>query len=84
MCRGYVNTYIATANTGVADVDDDIVGVLELGDRAVFEFDLVNALEDEGEVLWVQLSLVRVICSSVVYFPGKSWDGGATSDSPAG
>lgn len=62
-----MNTYIAAANTGVADVDDDIVGVLELGDRAVFEFDLVNALEDEGEVLWVQLSLVRVFCSRIVH-----------------
>lgn len=41
-CYGY--TYIAAANTGVADVDDDIVGVLELGDGAVFELDLVNAL----------------------------------------
>jgi hypothetical protein len=40
----YGNTYIAAANTGVADVDDDIVGVLELGDGAVFEFDLVDAL----------------------------------------
>lgn len=44
-------TYITTANTGVADVDDDIVGVLELGKGAIFEFDLVNSFKDEGEVL---------------------------------
>jgi hypothetical protein len=39
--------YITTADTGVLDIDDDIVGVLQLGHWAVFKFDLVNALEDE-------------------------------------
>ncbi|KAI5291922.1 hypothetical protein KEM55_008232, partial [Ascosphaera atra] len=40
-----------TADTGVLDVDQDIVVVLELRDGTVFELDLVNALEDERKVL---------------------------------
>lgn len=44
-------TYIAAANTGEFDVDDHIVGVFEFGYWTVFILDLVNALEDEREVL---------------------------------
>lgn len=44
-------TYITAADSGVFDVDQDIVGVFQGGNWAVFEFDLVNALQDKGQIL---------------------------------
>lgn len=44
-------TYITAADSGVFDVDEDIVGVAQGRNGAVFEFDLVNALEDKGQIL---------------------------------
>lgn len=43
--------HVAAADAGVFDVDKDIVGALDFGDRAVFELDIVGLVEDEGEVL---------------------------------
>lgn len=57
-------TYIAAADTGVPDVDDHIVRILQLGDRAIFEFDLVDALQDKGKVLlfrFVHVSLLELV-----------------------
>jgi hypothetical protein len=73
-------TYVAAADTGVADVDEDIVGVLEGRDGAVFEFDFVNAFEDEGEVLWLIVSSVLYGC--VVLVSGE--DSGAVTPRFAG
>lgn len=44
--------YIATADSGVFDSDEDIVGILQRWDGAVFEFELLDAFEDEGVVLY--------------------------------
>jgi hypothetical protein len=49
-------TYITAANSGIFDVDEDIVGVLQGGDWAVFKFDLVNALQDKGQILLCSLA----------------------------
>jgi hypothetical protein len=43
--------YIAATDTGPSDPDENIVRVFDLGDRAVFELDLFDFFEDEGEVL---------------------------------
>jgi hypothetical protein len=53
-------TYITAADSGVFDVDEDIVGVAQSRNGAVFEFDLVNALKDEGQILFCLL--VRSVC----------------------
>lgn len=45
-------TYITAADSGVFDVDKDIVGVAQGRNGAVLEFDLVNALEDKGQILF--------------------------------
>jgi hypothetical protein len=52
---GFWVAYIAAADAGVFDLDEDVVGVFEVGDGAVFEFDFVDAFEDEGEVLCVDM-----------------------------
>jgi len=43
--------YVAAADAGVFDVDEDIVGAFDGGDGAVFEFDVVWLVQYEGEVL---------------------------------
>jgi hypothetical protein len=43
--------HVAAANAGEFDVDEDIVGVGDGGDGAVFELDGVGLFEDEGEIL---------------------------------
>lgn len=48
---GIRRTYIAAADAGEFDLDDDIVGVFEFGDGAVFELNFVDFLEDERWVL---------------------------------
>lgn len=42
---------VRTTNSGKLDVDEDIVGRLELRDRSVFELDTSSLFEDEGEIL---------------------------------
>jgi len=44
--------HIRTADTGVLDIDDDIVGVSELGDGTILEFNAVGLLKNKGQVLW--------------------------------
>lgn len=44
-------TYIAATDTGVLDIDEHIVRVLQLRNGTVFEFDLVDAFQDKGKVL---------------------------------
>ena len=39
--------HVRSADTGVLDVDDDIVGISELRNRAVLELDVVGLLENE-------------------------------------
>lgn len=43
--------YVTATDSGVFDVDEDIVGVDDFGDWAFLELDLFDAFEDEGEVL---------------------------------
>ena len=43
--------YIAAADTGPIDVDEDVVVGLEFGDGSVFELDLVGRFKHEREVL---------------------------------
>jgi hypothetical protein len=43
--------YIATANSGVVDCDEDIVGGLDGRFGLFFEFNVEGLVEDEGEVL---------------------------------
>jgi hypothetical protein len=43
--------YITTAYSCEFDIDNHVVGGLDFGDWSVFEFDFVDAFEDEGEVL---------------------------------
>lgn len=45
-------TYITAADSGILDINDHVVIALQLRDGAVFEFDLVDALQDEGKVLY--------------------------------
>lgn len=69
-------TYITPADSGVFDVDQDIVGVLEGWNGAVFEFDLVNALKDEGEVLSLLLARgVSAVQLVIVVVAGRRWGG---------
>lgn len=44
-------TYITAADSRVLDINDHVVIVLQLGNRAIFELDLVDALQDKGKVL---------------------------------
>jgi hypothetical protein len=44
-------SYIATANSGVFDLDEHIVCISDLRHRTVFELDLIHAFEHEGEIL---------------------------------
>jgi hypothetical protein len=39
--------HIRSADTGVLDIDDDIVRVSELGDRAILELDVVGLLKNK-------------------------------------
>jgi hypothetical protein len=77
-CSGtaFRGTYITPADSGVFDVDQDIVGVLEGGNGAVFEFDLVNTLEDEGEVL--SLLLARGVRCTMVIVVVAGWRRGGS------
>jgi hypothetical protein len=43
--------HVGAADARVVDGDEDIVGVLQLGDRAFLEADVVGLIEDEREVL---------------------------------
>lgn len=47
-----VEAYIAAADPGVFDPDEDIVGILQCWDWAVFEFEGLDAFEDERAVLF--------------------------------
>ena len=40
-------TYIATTDTSEFDIDENIMGVLQFWDRAVFEGDLMDARKDK-------------------------------------
>lgn len=44
-------TYITATNASVFDIHEHIVRALELRNRSVLEFDLMNAFKDEREVL---------------------------------
>lgn len=44
-------TYIAAANAGPVDVDEDVMLGLEFWDWLVFKLDFVRRFEDEGEIL---------------------------------
>lgn len=71
-------TYITAADSGVFDVDEDIVGVAQSGNGAVFEFDLVNALEDKGQILFIVLLVRGVACDIRVFV---LWRGGGRGGS---
>lgn len=55
-------TYITATDPGVLDVDEHIVRVLQLGNRSIFILDLVDAFQDEGEVLMGHVSAVLNPC----------------------
>lgn len=40
-------THIAAADTGISNIQKNIMGVLELGDRTIFKLDLTDALENK-------------------------------------
>ena len=61
-------SYIATTDTGVFDLDENIVRVLDLRDRSVFESNSVDAIKDEGEVL----------CTRNIILAGGHGSSGAT------
>jgi hypothetical protein len=45
---GYLGTHIATANPSELHSDQNIVRVLQCRNRAIFELELLNALQNEG------------------------------------
>jgi hypothetical protein len=59
--------HIAAADSGVFDIDEDVVGGLQAGDRSVFEFDAVCFFEHEGEVLCVPV-MAGVL---VIFLPAR-------------
>jgi hypothetical protein len=63
--------HVGTADAGVVDGDQDVVGVLDLGAGALLEGDVVGFVEDEGEVLWALL----VSGWSWMRGRGLGWDG---------
>lgn len=51
-------SYIATTDASVFDLNENIVRVLDLWDRSVFEPDSMDALKDEGEILRAHQSIL--------------------------
>jgi hypothetical protein len=45
--------HIATTNARLGDLDANIPGVFERGDRPVFERDVLDGAEDEGGVCFL-------------------------------
>lgn len=64
-CSG---THIAATDPSVPDVDEDIIRVLQFGDRTIFKRDLVHALQDKGKILRKQRRSDKIIVRSFIPF----------------
>ena len=63
-----VCTHIAATDPSVPDVDEDIIRVLQFGDRTIFKRDLVHALQDKGKILRKQRRSDKIIVRSFIPF----------------
>lgn len=48
------STHVASTDSCELNVDQNVMGVFQLRDRSVLELDLVDPLEDEGQILDMQ------------------------------
>ena len=71
-------TYIATTDTGIFDINQHIVRALKLWDGTVFEFDLVNSLQDKGEVLHTLATLANESGRGAVYVSIRTYLSGGS------